>query len=937
MRKKLKKILALIILGSIFIFLTGCDQLGLLEEPVVDDSQEPSPGGNGNLSIGEGSESETGFTLEWSLADDNVSSSNDLEYLVFYSTNLADFNNISNIESNAIQYDSWQRNISYKNITGLTPGETYYFAVLVMDESFNVSKYETLTITMSGDAGPQDTVPPVITLDGNPIVNLIVGDSYVASTATADDDVDGDITDDILITGGPVDSDVEDTYVLHYNVSDAAGNDAVEVVQTINVLPLGSDITPPEIHLLGDAEMELNANDSFNDPGVLALDSGANITDDVVVDGVVDTSTAGTYILSYNVSDAQGNMAITVTRTVVVVGVDTVAPFLVLLGEADILLEVGSTYTEAGTISQDDVDESITVVISGTVDTATPGTYILTYTATDTAGNSAVETRTIVVYAVGADVTAPIITLLGSSTIELTVGDTYAEYGATAFDDVDESITVDISGAVDTATPGTYILTYTATDAAGNSSEETRTVVVSAAVQDTTPPELVIYGDLFISLEVNSAAFVDPGSFAIDNIDGEVGVTVSGDVVDYTVAGTYYITYTAVDVAGNSSFETRTVVVYALNADVIPPEIYLNGLSIIDLMVGDLYTEEGATAEDDVDGDLTADIITAGGVDTTIAGTYVVTYNVSDAAGNAAEEVSRIVEVTEYTYDVTPPELILYGVQTITQAIYTQFNEPGFEAFDDVDGNISDLVVVIGANFDTTTVGTYQITYSVTDSSGNYTIAYRIVNVVDTLVNVAPVANAGTDFSSGPGWLELDGSGSYDPNNDFLDYTWTSISHPELNGQLNTDSYIDLYLYSAGIYQFELTVFDGDLSSSDIVLVTIEEVPPNIYEIVADFPTVYVYGADPTVTIMADFYDNNEQTLSVYWQIISRPAGSTAQLVVTESFNYSSTVTIAPNNILDIGEYEIMLTVTDGTFNVNDFITIIAYGSGQGGVNVTIE
>ena len=66
------------------------------------------------------------------------------------------------------------------------------------------------------------------------------------------------------------------------------------------------------------------------------------------------------------------------------------------------------------------------------------------------------------------------------------------------------------------------------------------------------------------------------------------------------------------------------------------------------LQIGDTYTDAGATAIDNIDGDLTSSIVTVNPVDTSTAGTYTVTYNVSDAAGNAAEEVTRTVFVDDF-------------------------------------------------------------------------------------------------------------------------------------------------------------------------------------------------------------------------------------------------------------------------------------------------
>jgi len=81
--------------------------------------------------------------------------------------------------------------------------------------------------------------------------------------------------------------------------------------------------------------------------------------------------------------------------------------------------------------------------------------------------------------------------------------------------------------------------------------------------------------------------------------------------------------------------------------DLTIPVITLVGSNPLNLNVGDTYTDPGATAMDNTDGDITANIVVGGDtVDTSIAGTYVVTYNVMDAAGNAAVEVTRDVIVS---------------------------------------------------------------------------------------------------------------------------------------------------------------------------------------------------------------------------------------------------------------------------------------------------
>ena len=94
---------------------------------------------------------------------------------------------------------------------------------------------------------------------------------------------------------------------------------------------------------------------------------------------------------------------------------------------------------------------------------------------------------------------------------------------------------------------------------------------------------------------------------------------------------------------GEGNGDTQGPDVYQV--DKVSPVITLLGEAVVELTVGDSYTEPGYTASDDLDNDVTGDVQVSGLVNTTAAGSYVVRYNVSDAAGNAANEVTRTVNV----------------------------------------------------------------------------------------------------------------------------------------------------------------------------------------------------------------------------------------------------------------------------------------------------
>ena len=121
------------------------------------------------------------------------------------------------------------------------------------------------------------------------------------------------------------------------------------------------------------------------------------------------------------------------------------------------------------------------------------------------------------------DTTAPVITLNGDAVVQMNEGEEYEEQGATAQDNVDGSVNVVVTGEVGSE-PGVYTLTYSATDAAGNSSQVTRQVTVLAV--DTTPPVITLLGEASVQITTEQS-FNDPGATATDDTDGPIDVVIT--------------------------------------------------------------------------------------------------------------------------------------------------------------------------------------------------------------------------------------------------------------------------------------------------------------------------------------------------------------------------------------------------------------------------
>src|SRR3990172_10590333 len=171
-----------------------------------------------------------------------------------------------------------------------------------------------------------------------------------------------------------------------------------------------------------------------------------------------------------------------------------------------------------------------------------------------------------------------------------------------------------------------------------------------------------------------------------------------------------------------------------LGPDTTRPVITLVGANPQTVEVGRAYVELGATATDNVDGDLSdAIVIDASAVDTGSPASYSVTYNVSDSSGNDAVQKVRTVQVVEVPVpDTTRPVITLVGANPQTVEVGRAYVELGATATDDVDGDLSDAIVIDASAVDTGSPGSYSVTYNVSDSAGNDAVQkVRTVQVVE--------------------------------------------------------------------------------------------------------------------------------------------------------------------------------------------------------------
>ena len=313
------------------------------------------------------------------------------------------------------------------------------------------------------------------------------------------------------------------------------------------------------------------------------------------------------------------------------------------------------------------------------------GTTTVTWTATDTAGNTATCTQTVTVN-------------MPSTDNAITAFSFMEQTGAATIDNANSTVTIEVANGSDvtalsptitvsadaTIDPAsgvsgnfTNAVVYTVTAQSGDQRQWTVTVTVtpnqapgitssgtvSVAENQTAAIDVAATDDsdsegsgLTYSLTTNNNGGVDNGLFDINADTGEVTFKSAPDFEtpgDKDSGNDYEIQVTVTDGGGSKALQDITITV--TDVDDTAPVIMLLGDNPMYLTVGDAYVEPGATATDDRDRDLSRDIVIGGNiVDTSVAGTYEVTYDVKDAVGNAADRKTRVVNVEEACPHIGP-------------------------------------------------------------------------------------------------------------------------------------------------------------------------------------------------------------------------------------------------------------------------------------------
>jgi hypothetical protein len=250
-------------------------------------------------------------------------------------------------------------------------------------------QYFSIIYTTTGE----DKTPPIIQLNEETEMTVEKGATFNDPGATATDNRDGDISDQIIVDN-PVNTDTVGCYTITYRVSDSSNNIA-EKTRKVCVIP-----RRPVIILNGNESDSLQRCMGYNDPGATASD---DIDDDISIKiesvSHIEKSTPGVYTIVYSVTNSLGVSAIPKYRTVEVI--DNQLPEITLQGNNPFLLNAGDTFIDPGAtatdpICEDDLSSEINLDL-GNLNTSTPGAYQVTYTVQDISGNTSTKSRDVVV------------------------------------------------------------------------------------------------------------------------------------------------------------------------------------------------------------------------------------------------------------------------------------------------------------------------------------------------------------------------------------------------------------------------------------------------------------------------------------------------------------------------------------------------------------
>lgn len=692
--------------------------------------------------------------------------------------------------------------------------------------------------------------------------------------------------------------------VITFRAVDASGNESTATA-TVTVV----DTTSPTLTAPIDTTVEadtLGGADSGN-ATIAALLASATATDVFDANPVISNDAPalfplGDTLVTFTATDSVGNVS-TATTTVTVV--DTTPPLVTAPN--------GQTLegNETGGISATDpaVASFLALVTSVDLVDANPvissdvpaflplGDTLITFTSTDAQGNASTSTATLTVV----DTTPPTQTAPANISVEADITDgadpanaaVVAFLGGSTASDLVDANPVITNDAPATFPLGVTVVTFTATDASGNSSDISAsvTVVDTSAPNLIVPADLVVEGDAFGGASASNASINAFFGAATATDIADAAPTVSAAAPAFFPLGATEVTFTATDAAGNETSATATVTVIdtttptlTLPADTTVEGDITGGADATNAAIAALLA--AATSTDIVDSTPT---ITNDAPATFPLGDTVVTFTSSDDTGNQISDTVTVTVVDTTAPTVTPPADITVEGDTVGGAAANGAAIAAFLASatttDVVDASPSltnDAPTVFA-------VGDTVVTFTSTDAAGNVSTETATVTVVDS---TQPTISAPADVT-----VEGDTIGGGDPAGTTLAAllsSATSLDIVDANPTITNDA-PTLFPLGDTVVTFTATDASGNASSITTTVTIVDTTAPSVTapaSLTVEGDTTS--GADATGTAIATFL-----------------AGATAADVV----DANPTITNDAPSIFPVGDTVVTFTSTDASGN----------------------
>ena len=568
-------------------------------------------------------------------------------------------------------------------------------------DNFGNSVSKTQNVTIIDSTKPNISAPVDVTFEAtHPTENIVP----LGNPKTSDLVEVASITNDAPDFFQPGDT------VVTWTVTDSSGNTntATQVVSVV-------DTTAPIISVPADVAKEAEGRD-----GTIVSIGNAEATDAIKVESITNDAPQsfglGTTTITWTATDSSGNIS-TTTQTVTIT--DTTAPSIV--APADITQEATSSSDNLVSLPLPAATDTVSDV---TITNDAPSTFslgetIVTWTATDEAGNSSTVTHKVII----TDTTAPSISAPADVIQEATskLENTISLETPSVSDNV--GIATVSNDAPEFYPVGETIIAWTATDSNGLSSTATQKITIV----DTTSPQIHV-SDITVEATSEDKNTIDFGNIKTNDLVEVTSVT--NDAPDHFKLGVTTVTWTATDEAGNSATATQTITIQDTTAPSIsaPADISFEATSALNNEI-----ELGQPIADDTVSDVT---VSNDAPKTFPLGETIVTWTVTDSSENSATTTQKITVSDTVLPSISAPA-------GITQEATSAFDNKVTLG----EAQTSDAVAVVSVTNDAPDsfeLGETIVTWTATDSSGNTNTATQKITIIDT---TKPVISAPADIS----------------------------------------------------------------------------------------------------------------------------------------------------------------------------------------------